>query len=99
MWKLASMIVMCFWGLVMIGVAFWLSNNGSSVTGVIACLAYGAGYFLFSWEIYHDVSLQEHDLDSLRAPGETDEIASDAEFGVRFIPRNQRSSDTDRAQR
>lgn len=44
-----------FWGLVLIGFAFWLSRTGSDGMGAaLACLAYSIGYFRFAWTVYHD---------------------------------------------
>jgi hypothetical protein len=42
-----------FWGLVLLGVAIWLSNHGSP-GGVLACLGFSGAYFWFAWAGYHD---------------------------------------------
>ncbi len=45
--------VCAFWGFVLIGFAFWLSNHGSEGMGAaLACLAYSIGYFWFARTVY-----------------------------------------------
>ncbi len=47
--------VSAFWGLVLLGFAFWLSKNGSRGMGAaLACLAFSIGYFWFARTLYHD---------------------------------------------
>ncbi len=42
-------VVSAFWGLVLIGVAFWLFTHTSDGVGAaLACLAYSIGYFWFA---------------------------------------------------
>jgi hypothetical protein len=42
-------VVSAFWGLVLIGVAFWLSAHTSDEMGAaLACLGYSIGYFWFA---------------------------------------------------
>ena len=49
--------VSTFWGLVLVGFAFWLSNSGSRGMGAaLACLAYSIGYFWFARTVYRDLS-------------------------------------------
>jgi hypothetical protein len=54
-----------FWGLVLIGFAFWLSKTGSDGIGAaLACLAYSIGYFRFAWIVCHDrASFDQADRD------------------------------------
>ena len=42
-----------FWGLVLLGVAIWLSQHGSP-GAALACLAFSGAYFWFAWVSYHD---------------------------------------------
>jgi hypothetical protein len=57
--KLLISAVLGFWGFVLIGIAMWLSKQGS-IGGTLACLLFSSGYFWFSWNIYrgdgHDIS-------------------------------------------
>ena len=49
--------VCAFWGFVLIGFAFWLSNHGSAGMGAaLACLACSIGYFWFARTVYRDRS-------------------------------------------
>ena len=53
--RIVAATVSALWGLILIGLAFWLSNRGSTGVGAaVACLAYSAGYFWFAWSAYHD---------------------------------------------
>ncbi len=47
--------VSAFWGVVLLGFAFWLSKHGSRGMGAaLACLAFSIGYFWFARSLYHD---------------------------------------------
>jgi len=50
--RLAITALPVFRGLVLVGVALWLSGHGSP-GGTVACLAFSAGYFWFAWSLYH----------------------------------------------
>jgi hypothetical protein len=47
--RVMAAFVSAFWGLVFIGVAFWLFTHTSDGVGAaLACLAYSIGYFWFA---------------------------------------------------
>jgi hypothetical protein len=51
--RLILLVTGGFWGLVLIGVAVWLSKHGSP-GAALACLAFSGAYFWFAWVSYHD---------------------------------------------
>jgi hypothetical protein len=50
--RLIFTAILVFWGLVLVGVALWLSGH-ESPGGTAACLIFSAGYFWFAWSLYH----------------------------------------------
>jgi len=51
--RLILLLMGGFWGLVLIGVAIWLSTHGSP-GAALPCLAFSGAYFWFAWVCYHD---------------------------------------------
>lgn len=53
--RVMAVVVSAFWGLVLIGVAFWLFTHTSDGMGAaLACLAYSIGYFWFARNSHRD---------------------------------------------
>ena len=49
--NLIVILVGAFWGLVLLGLAIWLSNHNSP-GGALACLSFSGAYFWFTWDLY-----------------------------------------------
>ncbi len=52
--RVMAAVVSAFWGLVLIGVAFWLfTHTPDGMGAALACLAYSIGYFWFARISHH----------------------------------------------